>query len=683
MKKFLLVFQIAIIAIAFVSCNQRITTLLTDETTNTSEEQALFTVGRDHKISKYVDQIDLFPEIPSNYVYYDYLSKARELDALVFSFAENKDAIAPSYIQDQQNTWFPIGYWIDQARQPSTYDPLTTGYLKRTFGLPTYVGDTRIVSTGTESMVDIAMILGPTYAGLDKSNVSYGDEVYDFVEMTLSAYDTGTKLVTNGGVQGQSFWYDVFPQVLFARLYAEYPNTEYMRDMVLNGSDQWLEALPYFLKDGVVNFEYVGFNVVLESPTVVGDHIEPPNGGLAFLFYSAYEMTGEEKYLDGAKFVLDYFESYQKNPNYEAMTDYAPLVAAALNYKYGTSYDVGKYLDYLFYGDSSFRPGWAVMTGDFNGYSVNGLVGQASDYAFAMNSFHLASTLVPMVKYDPRFIDDIGIYMLNLVNNAKVFFPQEMPLDKQSMDIYLSQDRFGSICYEGFRNQYAGIGGYAMGDGTTMFNIPSDLSIYSASFIGFLGGIVSQTNVDGILQLDLNRTDSFGDKTFPYYAYYNPYKEAKEVVYNSDEPYDLFDVVTKTVLARNVVGESRIKIPEESSRLVIQLPANSTIIRQGSKLFVNDTLIAKYQAAINITNIGSRQELNENSIIEFSYSVPLDDSIKNMKIYFNEILVYDGSLIESFSYDKSDLPDTDYTMRVQITTSNGLTDVASKRVICR
>ena len=136
----------------------------------------------------------------------------------------------------------------------------------------------------------------------------------------MSGYDTGSGLVKNIRAQGQSFWYDIFPQIMFARLYDLYPETEYMKEMVLNGADQWLEALPYFETDGMVNYEFVGFNVVFESPTTVGDHIEPPNGGLV-LFYSAYQLRGRE--VSRWQRVLDYFQTIRRTPG-EAMTDYAP-----------------------------------------------------------------------------------------------------------------------------------------------------------------------------------------------------------------------------------------------------------------------------------------------------------------------------------------------------------------------
>jgi hypothetical protein len=640
---------------------------------------------RDNPVHKTIRLVELFPDLPENYAYFDYAAKARELDSVLFGFANNPSAVSPSYIRTNPATWNPIGYWIDQPRVPSVYEPLVTGYLKRTFGLPTYLGDSRVISSGSEPITTISAVLGSSYAGIDKSAQAFGSSIYDFVEMTLSSYDTGSELVHNIGAQGQSFWYDIFPQIMFARLYELYPDTEYMKEMVLNGADQWLEALPYLQKDGIVSYEFVGYNVVLEAPTTVGHHIEPPNGGLAFLFYSAYVLTEEEKYLDGAKEVLDYLETYQKNPNYEAMTDYAPFVAAALNRRFGTTYDVSKLLDFLFESDSAFRPGWRVMNGTFGGYAVDGFVGQSGDYGFAMNSFHLASVLAPMVKYDTRYAAVIGKYLLNLVNNAKAFFPQSISLDRQTMTRYLDYDVQGSLCYEGFRNNYGGVNGLAMGDATTMFGQPSDLSIYSSAFIGALGGMVSKTNVHGILKIDLNKTDSYGVNTYPQSLTYNPYGETRTVKYRPQtvERYDLFDAVTKEVVARNVKGDVNVRLSTKEARVLIELPANSRFDKSGDQVLVQGIVVGTYQSAVNILNLSSRQELTASSDIRFSYQAPKGDEVVRMQIYFGTILAYDGAPLQTYRYDKSKLPDTDYTMKVVITTSSGRSDVASKRVVAR
>ncbi len=639
--------------------------------------------AQDYEITKRINKVDTFPDLPVNYSYFNYESMAKELDALVFGFANLKEAKNPSYISSDQSTWNPLGFWIDQERQPSEYNPLVTGYLKRTFGFPTYVGDNRVLSSGIEAITTLSMILGSSYAGIDKSNQSFGNDIYDFVEMTMSNYDTGSKLVHNKGAQGQSFWYDIFPQIIFARLYDLYRDTPYMKEMVLNGADEWVEALPYFLKDGEINYEFVGYNVVLEAPTVVGNHIEPPNGGLAFLFYSAYEITKDEKYLKATKEVLDYFQTYNKNPNYEAMTDYAPYVASILNSKYGTNYDVGKFLDFVFESDSAFRSGWSVMNGSFGPYAVDGLVGQSNDYAFAMNSFHLASVLAPMVKYDSRYASAIGKYLLNLVNNAKVFFPQKLELSNQSMKNYLRFDSAGSIIYEGFRNNYNGQNGYAMGDATAMFGQPSDLSLYSSALMGVLGGIIEETNVEGILKVNLNNTDSYGRNDYENYLLYNPYEVSKIIEFTYDGKYDLYDAVNKKMVARNVQGTVNVNIPAKGSKGLVVLPAKSEIINDGHYVMVNDLVIAEYKASVNIPDIHSRQELTSNSILNIEYFAPRKDEVSTMKIYFDDILAYDGRPLSEFSYDKSILPDTDYTLKIEITTKNGLTDYVTKRVVCR
>lgn len=638
----------------------------------------------DIAIVKTIDKVSDFPDIPDAYRYFDYQKKAEQLDEVLYSFAEDDEVHIPTYISSDMNTWSPIGFWVDQVREPTSYNPLEAGYLKRTFGMPTYIGDNRVASSGSEAMTTIASVLGSSYAGIDKQNQTIGGVERDFVEMTFSSYDTGSKLVHNYGLQGQSFWYDIFPQIMFARLYDMYPDTPYMRDIVLNGADQWLESLPYFVIGEEISYEFVGFNVVLKSPTLVGNHIEPPNGGLAFLFYAAYQMTGEEKYLDGVKAVLDYLQTYQKNPNYEALTDYAPLVAAVMNRDHGTSYDIGKFLDFVFDGDSAFRPGWSVMSGSFGNYPVDGLVGQSGDYTFLMNSLHMATVLAPMVKYDARYATDIGKYLLNLTNNARYFFPQSVSLSHQSMGDYLPFDNNGALAYEGFRKNYNSVTGYAMGDATAMFSQPCDLSIYSSAFIGGMGALVKETNIDGILQVDLNATDSFGDNDYQTYLYYNPFNEDKIINLDvGEKECDVFDIVSNGMVASDVTGRIRLRVPSHGSKVIRLLASDSVVVVDGNNIHVNGNKISEYRSAVNFENLTTRAELTSSSVITLATSLPRDDQITNMKISFGSILAYDGAAISEFSYDKSVLPDTDYTMKVEITTARGLYDYVSKRVVCR
>lgn len=652
-------------------------------TSTTTDEPPINNLAPQNQVLKHIDKVKKFPNIPNNYAYFDYQSKANELDYLLFSFAENDEAVLPTYMAHDMNTWSPIGFWIDQSREPNTYNPLETGYLRRTFGLPSYVGDNRVASSGNEAMTSISAVLGSSYAGIKKDDQKIGSKNHNFVEMTFASYDTGSKLVHNYGLQGQSFWYDIFPQIMFTKLYDLYPDVQYMKEIVLNGADQWLQALPYFQIDGEVSYEFVGFNVTLNSPTLIGNHIEPPNGGLAFLFYAAYKMTGETKYLDGAKEVLDYLMTYPKNPNYEALSDYAPLVAAILNFEEGTNYDVGKFLDFLFDTDSAFRPGWAVMDGNFGNYAVDGLVGQANDYAFLMNSLHLATVLAPLVNYDVRYAKDIGKYLLNLVNNAKYFFPQNLDLSNQTMSDYLPFDYKGALAYEGFRHHYNGVTGYAMGDATTMFGQPCDLSIYSSAFIGGLAAIVEETNINGILKINLNATDSFSNNPYPTYLFYNPFDVDHSIRFDvGQDKAQVFDITTNALAARNVTGNINLRVPKQSTKVIKVLPANETISKEGYQIYSDHNKISQYIPSVNFSNLSTRQVLSSSNKINFDTYFYEDDEIVNMTISFGNIVVYEGKLIDSFSYDKQLLPDTDYTLKVTIETKSGLKDYVTKRVVC-
>jgi len=49
---------------------------------------------------------------------------------------------------------------------------------------------------------------------------------------------------------------------------------------------------------------------------------------------------------------------------------------------------------------------------------------------------------------------------------------------------------------------------FATGDAVNGGWATTNLSLYSGSAVGYLASIINKTNVDGILQIDLNKTDS-------------------------------------------------------------------------------------------------------------------------------------------------------------------------------
>jgi hypothetical protein len=216
---------------------------------------------------------------------------------------------------------------------------------------------------------------------------------------------------------------------------------------------------------------------------------------------------------------------------------FGALVAAKLNAEHGTNYDIKKILDWTFEGCKAAdgRTGWGVIAERWGEYDVHGLQGSITDgggYAFLMNSFDLAWPLVPMAKYDSRYANAIGKWMLNLTNAARLFYPYEIDDNHQWLPAKKEITK-NVIAYEGIRktddygrSDLKGVSPVAIGDGPKWTKGQPEVSmfsLYSSAQVGILGSIVRMTNVDRILQLNCNATDFYGDNEFPTYLYYNPY----------------------------------------------------------------------------------------------------------------------------------------------------------------
>ena len=129
---------------------------------------------------------------------------------------------------------------------------------------------------------------------------------------------------------------------------------------------------------------------------------------------------------------MDYLERSDSSLFYEILPQLAPYVAARMNAQFGTDYDVRKYFDWIL-GGSTARPGWGTILQRWGSYDAYGLIGSQTDgggYAFAMNTFS-APLFAATAKYDPRFADTVGRWMLNIHNAARFFYPDQMPAGNQ------------------------------------------------------------------------------------------------------------------------------------------------------------------------------------------------------------------------------------------------------------
>jgi hypothetical protein len=119
-------------------------------------------------------------------------------------------------------------------------------------------------------------------------------------------------------------------------------------------------------------------------------------------------------------------------------------------------------------------------------------------------------------------------------------------------------------------------------------------SLYSSGQAGIFGAIVKKTNVDRILQLNCNATDFYQERDFPTYLYYNPYESSKKVKFYHEggKAVDLYDAVTHEIVARNILGETEFEIPSATARVVVVLPSNSNINKNGNTYSVEGKTIA-------------------------------------------------------------------------------------------
>ena len=137
-------------------------------------------------------------------------------------------------------------------------------------------------------------------------NENGSTSVHNFIRMAKAFYNENSGFILNNinGKTGQTFWYEILPQIQFIELSRLYPDEMWMTEIILQGAENWHNAFPNF-KDDTGNY-----NFATNTPIYGSDWNEPPNGGLAFIFYNAYLITEDEKYLDDVKIVLDYLENW-------------------------------------------------------------------------------------------------------------------------------------------------------------------------------------------------------------------------------------------------------------------------------------------------------------------------------------------------------------------------------------
>lgn len=543
-----------------------------------------------------IDRIEMMPNRPEPYKMLDWAQKARDFDAYVF----DRNAVVNGH---------PL-MWTDSARR--NIDQVT-------FGMYTAINDSRQGPENNngefhESLNTLAALIGGSLMGIDKTT----QNGHNYVRMAQNYFnsDNGWNIVMNntcpevallGGGYGRDWWYDVFPNVLYYALCDLYPDVENADRIQRSIAEQFCKA------DSVLdgNYDYSYFDYSKMQGMVNNIPLQQDAaGGHAWVLYAAYKKYGDPRYLAHAKSALDALFSQKESRFYEILLPISAIVAARMNAEQGTAYDVKRIIDWTFDGcqDRNARYGWGVIAERWGDYDVHGLQGSITDmggYAFFMNSVKLAWPLVPMVKYEPQYARAIGKWMLNLANNCRLFYPGEIDAAHQWLP-EMADLTEGNIAYEGLRKvddygkeSLRNVSPVAIGDGPkwTSSNPPESMfSIYSTSPVGILGSMVAPTSEEGIIRIDCNKTDFYADRPYPVYLYYNPYDTDRVIAYEpSAGNADLYDIVAKKYVGRNVGPGSNISLPADAARIIVELPAGTPLATDGARVTADNNYPLNYR----------------------------------------------------------------------------------------
>ncbi len=536
-----------------------------------------------------IPRVELMPNLPAPYLMRDWQNVAVAYDDFVFDFG-----LSGHYL--------PLIFW---RSQPVNYPGHPS------FGLHTVVGTT--APSSGEAINVLPAVIGATLAGIDKSSQNGYNWVLMCEEFFNRRPEENVYLNHPSAASGSDWWYDTMPNVFFYQLYDLYPHTGDFDYQFTTVADRWLEAVaamggsttpwtkPYM--------NYRGW--YLSSMTANSYGVRQPEaaGAIAWLLYNAFRETGLEKFRIGAEWAMEFLSGWSSNPAYELQLPYGVYTAARMNAELGTRYNVYKLLNWCFTPDGNVR-NWGVTLGKWGGYDCYGLVGEAlyDGYAFTMNGFEQVGALVPMVRYDERFARAIGKWVLNIANASRLFYPDYLPDGNQDSEWWAHlYDTTSVIAHESMREIWNGISPYATGDAISGGWGETNLALYGSSHVGIFGGIIDTTNIPGILQLDVLRTDYFRDPAYPTYLYYNPDSIQTRLVEidAGSGSYDLYDAAANAFLNTGVSGVSAFTIPPDEAVLLVVLPSAGMVSYHLDEMRVNG-IIADYHSDRMVLNYPPR-----------------------------------------------------------------------------
>lgn len=548
-----------------------------------------------------IPRIEKMPHIPQPYLLRDWKTITEQYVDLVFN--------------EHEGEHFPLSFQEKAGMNYAQYNPIY---------MDTYVG-WNSHGKGSEAINVMPAVISAYLTGCEeRSRLELAQGVMDFYNVR-----NGENVYLNGfsSKSGKDWWYDVMPNVYFYQLYhlADLPDA-LAREQFISVADQWLGAVSGLGGNTFLwrlpDMNHRAYDLIAGKPLTSGVKEPESAGSIAWLLYHAYLETGERKYLKGAELSLEFLNSLTSNPSYELQLAYGVQVAAKMNALEGTDYDLEKMFNWCF--DRGALRGWGCIVGRWGDYDVSGLIGEANDggndYAFVMNGFQQAAALAPVAKYDKRFARAYARWVLNLANASRLFYTDALPdthQEQASLAWSRKYDANAVIPFESMKEKWEGTSPFAMGDALKGGWAATNLSLYSGSSVGYLAAVVESTDVEAILQLDLNQTDLDGRSKYPTYLYYNPYTEKRTVsVHLPAGSYRIYDAVSEVFLSEAVSGMYALTIPADGVRLLTLVPENVSLRQDGRLLYAGHCVI-DYHAG---NDFGSRLRI-KNLEMQSSYLV--------------------------------------------------------------
>ena len=206
----------------------------------------------------------------------------------------------------------------------------------------------------------------------------------------------------------------------------------------------------------VPNFDRTAFNFLTNEPSDNAKWKEPDAAAaVMWLEYMAFTQTGEHKYLQAARWAAAFLDERQANPSYECLMAYGAYASARMNAEQGTDHHTEKFINWVLDANSPRK--WGAIVEKWGDTETHGLIGSLYapwEYAFTMNSFLMASVMLPIVRYDDRFARALGKWLLNVAINSRYFYANAWkPHEQTSWSWAATYDTEFCIAYEGLRKR--------------------------------------------------------------------------------------------------------------------------------------------------------------------------------------------------------------------------------------